>query len=88
MTNPAATQPPSADSGTTTVAVNTAAILGTHDRGTPALLMDLHQAGGDAAVFLGVEPRFSVADALENQAHASVEARIRGAGGRVKSGAW
>jgi len=27
-------------------------------------------------------------DALENQAHASVEARIRGAGGRVKSGAW
>jgi pilus assembly protein CpaE len=32
----------------------------------PALLIDLHPAYGDAAVFLGVEPRFSVADALEN----------------------
>ena len=28
--------------------------------------MDLHLAHGDAAVFLGVEPRFSVVDALEN----------------------
>jgi pilus assembly protein CpaE len=26
----------------------------------------LHQAGGDAAVFLGAEPRFSIVDALEN----------------------
>ena len=30
------------------------------------LLIDLHLAHGDAAVFLGVEPRFSVVDALEN----------------------
>jgi lipid II isoglutaminyl synthase (glutamine-hydrolysing) len=27
-------------------------------------------------------------DSLENQAHAAVEARVRGASGRVKSGAW
>ena len=27
-------------------------------------------------------------DTLENEAHTAVEARIRGAGGRVKSGAW
>ena len=32
----------------------------------PTLLIDLHLAHGDAAVFLGVEPRFSVLDALEN----------------------
>ena len=31
-----------------------------------ALSIDLHRAGGDAAVFLGVEPRFSILDALEN----------------------
>ena len=30
------------------------------------LLMDLHLSYGDAAVFLGAEPRFSVADAMEN----------------------
>ena len=28
--------------------------------------MDLHVANGDAAVFLGAEPRFSIVDALEN----------------------
>src|SRR5688572_9739879 len=31
-----------------------------------ALWMDLHQSGGDAAVFMGVEPRFSVMDAIDN----------------------
>ena len=30
------------------------------------LLMDFHLSYGDAAVFLGAEPRFSVADAMEN----------------------
>ncbi len=30
------------------------------------LLIDLHVANGDAAVFLGAEPRFSIVDALEN----------------------
>ena len=51
--------------GTTTVAVNVATEL---DRaaGGRTLLVDLHLAHGDAAVFLGVEPRFSVVDALDN----------------------
>lgn len=51
--------------GATTVAVNTATSLG---KLTPdsTLLIDLNAACGDAAVFLGAEPRFSVMDALEN----------------------
>jgi pilus assembly protein CpaE len=51
--------------GTTTTAVNVAAALArASDEQT--LFMDLHLAYGDAAVFLGAEPRFSVADAMEN----------------------
>jgi pilus assembly protein CpaE len=51
--------------GTTTAAVNVATELA---RAAPGrtLLIDLALAHGDAAVFLGVEPRFSVADALDN----------------------
>jgi pilus assembly protein CpaE len=51
--------------GTTTVAVNVATALAeaTHD---PTLLIDMNITSGDAAVFLGAEPRFSVVDALEN----------------------
>jgi pilus assembly protein CpaE len=52
--------------GTTTMATNVAAALA---KGAPAdrvLLLDLHLSYGDAAVFLGAEPRFSVVDALEN----------------------
>ena len=51
--------------GTTTAAVNVATEL---SRAAPdrTLLVDLHLAHGDAAVFLGVEPRFSVVDALDN----------------------
>ena len=51
--------------GTSTLAVNTAASL---SRVAPSgvLLIDLHVGHGDDAVFLGVEPRFSVIDALEN----------------------
>lgn len=52
--------------GTTTVAVNVATMLGPMSKPGKALLMDLHQSGGDAAVFMGVEPRFSVLDAIEN----------------------
>jgi pilus assembly protein CpaE len=52
--------------GTTTVAVNVATVLGTFAKPAGALLVDLHCALGDAAVFLGAEPRFSVVDALEN----------------------
>jgi pilus assembly protein CpaE len=51
--------------GTSTLAVNTAAALGRVSRGS-VLLIDLHIGHGDDAVFLGVEPRFSVLDALDN----------------------
>jgi pilus assembly protein CpaE len=51
--------------GTTTLAVNVAAAL-VGKQSSSVLLVDLHVAYGDVAVFLGVEPRFSVADALEN----------------------
>lgn len=51
--------------GATTVAVNVATMLNKlHPAST--LLMDLHLTYGDAAVFLGAEPRFSTLDALEN----------------------
>jgi pilus assembly protein CpaE len=51
--------------GTTTLAVNTAAMLSRVMK-AEVLLIDLHIGHGDAALFLGVEPRFSVIDALEN----------------------
>jgi pilus assembly protein CpaE len=51
--------------GTTTLTVNTATALGRTVTGD-ALVIDLHMGHGDAALFLGVEPRFSVIDALEN----------------------
>jgi pilus assembly protein CpaE len=51
--------------GTTTLAVNTATTLARAGGGS-VLLMDLHVGHGDAALFLGVEPRFSVVDALEH----------------------
>jgi pilus assembly protein CpaE len=50
--------------GATTTAINVATALAS--LAAPTLVMDLHLAHGDAAVFLGVEPRFSVVDALEN----------------------
>jgi pilus assembly protein CpaE len=52
--------------GTTTVAVNVATALGAVSKPDRVLLMDLHQSGGDAAIFMGAEPRFSVIDALNN----------------------
>ena len=51
--------------GATTVAVNVATALAKATT-EPTLLIDLNIACGDAAVFLGSEPRFSVIDALEN----------------------
>ena len=60
--------------GATTIAVNLAASLArTLD---DALLVDLNFAAGDAAVFLGVEPRFTIAEALENT-HRLDEAFLR-----------
>jgi pilus assembly protein CpaE len=50
--------------GTTTIAVNIATALARAKQRT--LYVDLHLAYGDAAVFLGAEPRFSIVDALEN----------------------
>lgn len=49
--------------GTTTVAVNVATVL---SKIGSTLLVDLHMAGGDAALFLGADSHFSVMDALEN----------------------
>jgi pilus assembly protein CpaE len=51
--------------GATTVAVNVATALAKAEADS-TLLVDLNVACGDAAVFLGAEPRFSVMDALEN----------------------
>lgn len=70
--------------GTTTVAVNVATALA---KSTPesTLLIDLNMACGDAAVFLGEEPRFSVVDALEN-VHRLDAAFFRGLVVRSKSG--
>ena len=51
--------------GTTTAAVNVAVEL-SRLRSESVLLVDLHLAYGDAAIYLGAEPRFSIADALEN----------------------
>jgi pilus assembly protein CpaE len=51
--------------GATTVAVNVATMLNKL-RPSSTLLMDLHLTHGDAAIFLGAEPKFSTVDALEN----------------------
>ncbi len=51
--------------GATTVAVNVATSLAKTEPDS-TLLIDLNVSCGDAAVFVGTEPRFSVMDALEN----------------------
>jgi pilus assembly protein CpaE len=69
--------------GATTVAVNLAEALA---RATGnALLIDLQAAAGDSAVLLGVEPRFTVAEALENT-HRLDEAFFKGLVVRTRSG--
>jgi pilus assembly protein CpaE len=62
--------------GATTVAVNTATTLAAVDK-RRALLIDLHPAGGDAALFLAAEPKFSLVDALDNT-HRLDEAFLKG----------
>jgi pilus assembly protein CpaE len=69
--------------GATTVAVNLAAALARQMEG--ALLVDLNFAAGDAAVFLGVEPRFTIAEALENT-HRLDEAFLRSLVVRSRAG--
>jgi pilus assembly protein CpaE len=51
--------------GTTTMAVNVATSLASVSAGR-TILIDLHVAYGDAAVFLGAGARFSIVDAVEN----------------------
>jgi pilus assembly protein CpaE len=51
--------------GCTTLAVNLATAVRNATK-EPTLLLDLHLAQGDTSVFLGVEPKFTVIDALEN----------------------
>jgi pilus assembly protein CpaE len=70
--------------GATTVVVNAATALAKGDPGS-TLLIDLNVACGDAAVFLGAEPRFSVMDALENVQRLDT-AFFRGLVVRTKSG--
>jgi pilus assembly protein CpaE len=70
--------------GTTTVAVNVAAALGQIQKNS-TLLVDLHVANGDAAVFLGAEPRFSIVDALENT-HRLDDAFFKGLLTKTKAG--
>jgi len=51
--------------GTTTIAVNIASALATV-LSSRTLVADLHLAHGDASLFLGAEPRFSIVDAIQN----------------------
>jgi pilus assembly protein CpaE len=70
--------------GTTTLAVNVATALA-QSRVGRVLYVDLHPAYGDAALFFGAEPKFSVLDALENT-HRLDEAFLKGLVVRTKSG--
>ena len=51
--------------GTTTLAVNTAIELARLSK-RQTLIVDLHQFVGEVALFLGVRPRFTLIDALDN----------------------
>ena len=66
------------------VAVNVATALAQLQKDS-TLFIDLHVANGDAAVFLGSEPKFSIVDALENS-HRMDEAFFRGLIAKTKAG--
>lgn len=70
--------------GSTTIAVNLALALKQATK-QPTLLVDLHMAQGDAGIFLGVEPRFTILDALEN-IHRLDEAYLKGLVTATRSG--
>ena len=70
--------------GTTTLAVNTGIALA-RASGGEVLVIDMHVGHGDAAVLLGVEPRFSVLDALEN-VHRVDESFFKGLVEKSKAG--
>jgi pilus assembly protein CpaE len=69
--------------GATTIAVNLADAFAA-EKGS-ALLIDMERGAGDASVLLGAEPRFSVADALENTQRLD-EAYFRGLVVRTRRG--
>jgi len=52
--------------GTTTIAVNIATSLGSISKPERTLMVELHSTAGDASLLTGIEPRFSIVDALEN----------------------
>lgn len=52
-------------SGTTTLAVNTATEIARLSK-RPTLIIDLHQFVGEVALFLGVRPRYTLIDAMDN----------------------
>ena len=52
--------------GTTTIAVNVAASLGSVSKPERALMLELHNAAGDASLLTGIESRFSIVDAVDN----------------------
>ena len=52
-------------SGTTTIAVNSAIDIARLSK-RPTLIVDLHQFVGEVSLFLGVRPRFTLIDALDN----------------------
>ncbi len=52
--------------GTTTIAVNVATSLGSVIKPERALMIELQNTAGDATLFTGAEPRFSIADAIQN----------------------
>jgi pilus assembly protein CpaE len=70
--------------GATTVAVNVASTFAQMEPGS-TLLIDLHLSYGDAAVYLGTEPRYSVLDALEN-VHRLDKAFFNGLVGQSRAG--
>jgi pilus assembly protein CpaE len=51
--------------GTTTIAVNSAIEIARISK-KPTIIIDLHQFIGEVALFLGVRPRFTLVDALDN----------------------
>jgi pilus assembly protein CpaE len=70
--------------GATTLAVNIATTLSTVSKGN-TLLIDLQPASGDAALFLGATPAFSMADVLENT-HRLDQAYLKGVVVKTRSG--
>jgi pilus assembly protein CpaE len=70
--------------GATTVAINVATMLNKLRRSS-TLLLDLHVTYGDAGVYLGAEPRFSIVDALENM-HRMDATFLRSLVAQTKSG--